>query len=322
VTYATLRVLAAVVARLPRALLPSLGGLLGWVAGSVLRLRRELVEEAMLRAGIDDPASTAGRMYQSLGRGVVELLWTAGASEADRVDVIARVGIDPDAVRALDEARARGPVILFASHTGNWELAAAAAARHLAAAGKKLVVVAKRIHSGAVDELMARLRAGLGVRVIPPAGALRAGRSALAAGDVVVMPIDQVPDRTAHATAVSFLGAPALVDRAPATLAWRARATVLVVAAERTPEGHRVRLLEAIPPLASERRREARGWIDATTATATARLDDFVRRSPTSWLWIHRRWRAPRAAVRASAHVQKSARSPVGSRLVATRKAG
>jgi KDO2-lipid IV(A) lauroyltransferase len=206
---------------------------------------------------------------------------------------------------------ARGSVVLFATHTGNWELAAGAAARLLADRGKKLVVVAKPMHARGVDRFLARLRAALGVHVVPPQGAFSCARAALAAGDVVAMPIDQVPDRAEHGNPVGFLGAPALVDRAPATLAWRARATVLVVAAERDSNGHRVRVLETIdPPDGSRSARKA--WIDATTRTATVRLDAFVRRAPSSWLWLHRRWKAPRADSHAAV---------LSSRLVATGKA-
>lgn len=296
-TFAALSLLAALVARLPRAALGALGGALGSVVGSVLRIRRRLVESAMERAGVGAPTSVAVRMYRDLGHGVFELLWLAGARPAARSEEIARVAIDAEAVTALGEATARGPVVLFASHTGNWELAAAAAAQHLAAQGRGLAVVAKAMHARGVDAFLVRLRRRLGVRVLAPLGAFGAARRALHAGDVVVMPIDQVPDRASHGVAVPFLCGSALADRAPAMLAWRAKATVLVVAAERDGGGHRVRLLDVIPSPARGAIVNPRAWIDATTRRATAALEAFVRRSPESWLWLHRRWRAPRSAV-------------------------
>lgn len=293
---ALLRAVAAAIARLPAGALAPLGALLGWVAGSALRIRRSLVEAAMERAGVDDPRATAGAMYRELGHGLVELLWIAGAAASRREALIARVAIDDEALRALDDAIARGPVVLFASHTGNWELAAAAAARRLRASGRGLVAVGKSIHARGVDAFVARLRASLGVRVVPPVGALAAVKRALAAGDVVVMPIDQVPDRREHGSIVRFLGEAALADRAPATAAFRARATVLVVAAERARREHRVRLLDVAPPaVASRAEGSAARWIDEATARASARLEAFVLRSPASWLWLHRRWRAPLA---------------------------
>jgi KDO2-lipid IV(A) lauroyltransferase len=239
-------------------------------------------------------------MYRDLGLGLAELLWLAGTGAAERAGAIERVVIEQDAIAALEDAALRGPVIIFASHTGNWELAAAAAARLLARRGKRLVVVAKAMHARGVDRFTSRLRSLLGLELMAPAGALEAARRSLHEGHVVVMPIDQVPDRSAHATRLPFLGEVALVDRAPATLAWRARATVLVVASVRDGDRHRVRLLEVVTPRESGQH-DARAWIDATTARATSKLDAFVRTAPESWLWLHRRWRMPRREQRVSA---------------------
>lgn len=248
----------------------------------------------MQRAGVLDPAASARRMYRELGSALVELLWLAGAPASARRAAIAAVAIDDASLRALDEAVARGPVLLFASHTGNWELAAAAAARLFGARSRRLFVVAKEMHDRGVDAFLSRVRRLLDVHIIHPHGAMTVARHVLQNGDVVVMPIDQVPDRTSHGMRLPFLGDVAFVDRAPATLAWRARASVLVVAAERSGEVHRVRVLETVFAPSDPREVSARSWIDATTLRATFALDAFVRRMPHEWLWLHRRWKAPR----------------------------
>ncbi|MBX3207081.1 MAG: hypothetical protein KF764_18690 [Labilithrix sp.] len=303
-TYAALRVVAALVALLPRAALSWLGGALGVFVGSVLRIRRALVEAAMDRSGVEDPAAAASSMYRALGCGVFELLWLAAGSPARRARAVGDVAIDRAFVEALDDALTRGPVVLFGSHTGNWELAAAAGARLLAARGRRVAVVAKAMSARGVDLFLARLRRRLGVGVIAPLGALAAARRALAEGDVIVTPIDQVPGRASHGVTVDFLGGAALADRAPATLACRARATVLVVAAERDGGEHRVRLLDVIASPSVDD--DPRAWVARTTIRATAALEAFVQRTPDAWLWLHRRWRSPEA----------------GPRLVATRQPG
>ncbi len=308
--YAALSLIAALVARLPSAARARVGGALGFIAGSVLRIRRSLVEAAMARAGISDPRASAAAMYRSLGEALVELLALAEAPPPVREDAIARVVIDPDSIASLDRACACGPVLLFASHTGNWELAAAAAAKLLATRGKRLAVVAKPIHARGVDAFVRRIRERCGIELVSPRGALAAARRVLAAGDVVVMPIDQVPERSSHGVVLPFLGEGAVTDRAPATLAWRARATALVVVAERIEGRDHVRVLDAIePPGESD---TARVWIDAVTRRATLRLERFVRDVPPSWLWLHRRWRAPLSIDR------RPGRPP----LVAPRQAG
>ena len=74
--------------------------------------------------------ASAPAMYRALGTSVFELLWLASMSKARRDAVL-------DRVFALDPIP-EGAAILGASHTGNWELAAAAVARK-----RPLFVVAK-----------------------------------------------------------------------------------------------------------------------------------------------------------------------------------
>lgn len=244
----------------------SAGATIGWLAGSVLRIRRAQVESAIERAGIADARLVARAMYRRLGIALLEFLRARAPAEVD--------------THALDAALSHGPVVIFASHCGNWELAAAGAAKHLASRDRVLHVVAKPMHSAFFDRWLARLRSRLGIRVIAPTGAMTATASVLARGDVVAMPIDQVPDHEAHGVWLDFLGASALVDRAPATVAYRARATVLVVAGGR--------VLDVIPFA------PGRGWIVATTRRATEALERHIRSDPASWMWLHRRWKRPR----------------------------
>lgn len=251
-------------------MIPLLGRLLGFVAGSLLRIRRRLVEDAMARAGIADPSRQARAMYASLGRGVFELLWLAIAPRARREAFLESVVLD---------ATPDGPCVLAASHTGNWEAAAAAAART-----RRVAMVAKPFSWRAFDAFCTYLRKRLGVEVIRPDGAMAAARAVLRAGGSIAMPVDQVPNRAAHGVPVEFLGAPVLVDRAPFVVAKRAGVPLLVIAASGS---HRVEVLRRIDvDDVAEAAREA-----------TAALEAFVRRHPASWMWLHRRWRAPRDRV-------------------------
>lgn len=238
-----------------------LGALLGFIAGSVLRIRRRHVDRSMDRIGA---RKAAAAMYRALGTGIFELLWLATASKARREAVLDRfVTVDP-----LPKEGA----VLAAAHTGNWELAAAAVARV-----RPLYVVAKPFAVSWFDSFVARLRARLGIRTIEPRGAARAVTRALRSGALVAMPIDQVPDRASHATTVTFLGERAYVDRAPFVLARRANAKVVVCVAHREAHRHHVRVFGAV----------------ADAAEATSVLDGFVRAHPESWMWLHRRWKAP-----------------------------
>ncbi len=284
-----LRVLVRGVGLLPWSSLSRAGAVVGWLAGSLLQIRRAAVVSAMRRASIGDPPGEARAMYAGLGAGLLELLWLGGARPARRAAILrAHVRLDDDLDEALRVAGARGPVVLAASHTANWELVAYGAAQVLSARGVRLAVVVKPVSVGVFHAFCTNLRRACGLELIAPDGALRAARRLLVAGDVVAMPIDQVPDRAQHGVSVAFLGAPALADRAPAVLARSVGATLLVVGATRDGCTQRAHLLAEIPPP-----RETAASITEATREATRALETFVRRNPSAWLWLHRRWRAP-----------------------------
>jgi KDO2-lipid IV(A) lauroyltransferase len=272
--------LAHATAALPFSDLSVFGDALGGIVGGALGVRRAHVEASMARAGVRAPREAAAAMYRSLGTSAFELLWLAGS----RVDVRDLVRFDATARDALRDVGARGAVIA-ASHTGNWDLAACAVAGR-----SRLLVVTKHLSMRFVDSFWQSTRAARGVALTSAAGALERSRGHLAVGGAVAMMIDQVPLRRAHALRAPFLGAEAWVDRAPATLAARARAPMIVSASRRDEHGvQEITALDVIAPPP----RATRAWIDAATLRATAALERFVLAHPSEWLWMHRRWKTP-----------------------------
>ncbi len=258
------------------------GALLGWLAGSVLRIRRAHVEASMRAAGLPDAGAEARAMYASLGASALELLWMAWSGER----ALARVRIEEGSRRLWEGALARGRgVVIAASHTGNWDLAACAVAREA-----ELLVVTKHLRVGWLDRFWQRTRAARGVLLASASGALARARPVLRRGGAVAMMIDQAPDSTRHALATPFLGRTAWVDRAPAALAASTGAALVVAASRRDAHGggHVLQVLDVlVPPL-----RPSRAWMDGATIAATRALDAFVRAHPSQWLWLHRRWKA------------------------------
>jgi len=152
----------------------------------------------------------------------------------------------------------------------------------------ELVVVTKRLSARSLDRFWQTTRARQGVVLAGAGGAMAVGLRALRRGSAVVMMIDQMPARAAHAIEVEFLGRPAWVDRSAAVLAAAGGAPLVVAASRRDPRGgHVLNVLDVLVPPD----RPGRSWIDRATAAATAELDAFVRRYPSEWLWLHRRWK-------------------------------
>src|SRR5262249_37273832 len=148
--------------------------------------------------------------------------------------------------------------------------------------------VTKRLSWRALDRYWQRLRAERGVSLVDAQGATAEVRDALAQGGVVALLVDQAPERASGVATFPFLGKPAKHDLAPALLAARARAPVVVLFGRRDERGmHRLELCEQISP--EELR--ARGGAQAAMERIAAALERFVRACPEQWLWLHRRWK-------------------------------
>src|SRR5262245_30733527 len=91
----------------------------------------------MRAAGIEQPARNARAFYAALGTSAVEFLWLALRGQ----EALSHVRIDEPSRTRWQEALARNRgVVVAASHTGNWDLAACAMARE-----QELLVVTKHL---------------------------------------------------------------------------------------------------------------------------------------------------------------------------------
>jgi KDO2-lipid IV(A) lauroyltransferase len=195
--------------------------------------------------------------------------------------------LTPEARAVLDEARAEGRGVVFASaHLGPWERVAAS----LVAAGQPLVALARESYDPRFTRLYERLRERHGVRFVwrsSPGAALRIVR-ALRAGGVLGFPMD-LRARVA-ACDVPLLGVPARTALGPARIALRARAPVVVGTAAPGPGSSLVVTATRIPT--EDLAGGARG-ADAPlelTRRINAELSRRIRALPEAWPWMHPRW--------------------------------
>ena len=250
----------------------ALGALVGWL---VARVAARNVGVALPHLPFAERAALARRALANLGGHLGELVAVLGGAPVAALDV------DDEAVRVLEEARAEGRGVLFASaHLGPWERVAAALVRR----GVPLVALARESYDPRLTRVYDALRARLGVRAIyrgSPGAAVRIVR-VLRGGDVLGVPMDL---RTrAPSARVPFLGADAPTVIGPARIALRTGAAVVVGTVARV-DG---RLVVTATRVSTE------GLEGDPVCALTRRMNDELSRRilalPDEWPWVHDRW--------------------------------
>jgi len=219
------------------------------------------------------------RMYTHLGR---------AAAEATHIE---RFLDGPRALRLTDEQRAlldaafaegKG-VIAITGHIGNWELLAQVVAR----AGYPIAAIAKPTYDPRLTRLIDRERSRFGMNVIwrGDTSASREMLSVFKRKSMLALLIDQ--DTKVQGDFVPFFGKPAFTPNAPAALALRYGAPVVVAWHHRVGRQHTLHFERlAFTPTGDHDRDVLR-----LTWVMTARLEYAIRQHPEQWVWMHRRWK-------------------------------
>lgn len=194
--------------------------------------------------------------------------------------------IHPEGLDYLDEARQnkRG-VILFTGHIGAWELSSFA----LSLFERPLSFLVRRIDNPKVEALIDSIRTRYGNRTIDKRSAAREMLQIMQAGDTLGILVD-LNTHEREGIFVDFFGIPASTTFVLAKLALRTGATVLPVFAPWDEQKRRF-LLKIDQPLVINRTGDEQADVQLLTQQFTSVVEDFVRRYPDQWLWIHRRWR-------------------------------
>ncbi|HLB25859.1 MAG TPA: lysophospholipid acyltransferase family protein, partial [Nitrospirota bacterium] len=157
--------------------------------------------------------------------------------------------------------------------------------------GPPLGIVARPLDNPYLEEFVSRVRTRYGNAVINKTGGMKDVLRTLSSGGTVGILLDQSVKRE-EGTFVDFFGRPACTNKGLALLAARTKAPVVPVFARRLgPDRHEIVVGDEIP-LIETGDRDAD--ISANTQAYTKAIEDFVRRYPDQWFWMHRRWKTKR----------------------------
>lgn len=274
----------ALVRRLPRPLVLALGRGLGRLWAAIDRRHRGVVIGNLKPSFPDWDAGRLERVargvYAHFGAVLLDLLWMEQRSGERLLRLVEFEG--EENYRA---AAARGRGILYCTaHLGNWEIHAIAHA----AKNETLSVVARPLDNPALDARLVSLRSATGNNVIYKRRALPSVLRELRAGRAVAMLLDQNV-QAEDGIFVEFFGRPAATTTVAAALALKTGCALVPVWTELRRDGRYVLRYEPALEVGQPAERDAE--IARLTQAIARRTEDWIRRAPEQWLWMHRRWK-------------------------------
>ena len=190
-----------------------------------------------------------------------------------------------DGFENFARAREQGKGVLFlTAHFGNWELSSFAHGLY----GYPLNFLVRELDNPLLDAFINRYRCLSGGHAIEKRESAREILRALQRGEAVGILADQNM-LSSEGVFVEFFGRPACTTSAPARLARKLGVPIvlgLVIWDEKLKK-YRLRF-DSVEWIKCDDPEEE---ILANTANFTRRLEDYVRRYPDQWLWVHRRWK-------------------------------
>jgi Kdo2-lipid IVA lauroyltransferase/acyltransferase len=219
--------------------------------------------------------------FTSLGRQLAELCQFPRYTLDNIEEVVVYDGLEN-----YERAYARGKGVLFlTAHFGGWELSAFAHSLH----GHWLNVVMRPMDNEYLDRLIQSYRTMHGNRTVDKDDFVRGLLAAMKAGETVgiLMDTNMTPPQGVF---VNFFGIPACTASGLARIALRTDAAV-VPGFTIWDDKLGKYLLRFDPALELIRTGELEADIVANTQQFTRVIEDYVRKYPEQWLWVHRRWK-------------------------------
>ncbi len=201
--------------------------------------------------------------------------------------------IKPEGFEKVEKALEKGKgVLMLSSHFGNWDLQA----MYFSLTNHPIDVIARRIYFNRYDNFINKARRSKGMGVIyrdeSPRKILRALRDNKAIGILADQDMDSV-----DGVFVNFFGRPAYTAKAPVALSLASGAPLIPCFTVRDGDHYRFIIED---PIEIEEKEDKQKTIEFNTQKWTSVLEKYIRKYPTQWVWVHRRWKTSPATLAAS----------------------
>ena len=283
--YALVWPVVKILGALPRPVARTLGLVL---AGAVYHLHGRLRKVGLRNLEIAYPemAAAARRkivrgVFVSLGRQLAEFCQFPRYTR----DNVAQVAVY-EGFENFDAAQRRGKGVLFlTAHLGGWEVGSFVHSIH----GHTMRIVVRALDNPYLDRLVERYRTLHGNATFEKQDFARGLISAMRAGETVGLLMDQNMTPPAGVF-VNFFGVPACTASGIARVALRTDASVVPAFTIWDDVRRKYRIMFA-PRLTLPKTGDDERDVLNATQLFTSVIEEYVRKSPDQWLWVHRRWK-------------------------------
>jgi len=258
-----------------------------WLGRRVFRRARREREKTMRHLGWAFPEKDAAEIenmacavFEHFGRAAVELVNVRKIGE-----ITSFVELGPESRKVLDDALAQGRgVVLVTAHSGNWELMA----RALTRLGYPINTIGKKSYDPRFTRMIRRFREAGSVHTIwrGDPGIVDRMITVVRRGEIMGFLNDQ--DTNVPGIFVPFFGREAHTPSAAAVLFCKTRAAVVTGFNHRRPRGGYEIVLEEYTPCDLP---DFEAAVQEDTRRLTVRIENYIRRYPSEWVWMHQRWK-------------------------------
>lgn len=283
--YAPVWLIVKTLGMLPRPVSRAVGigvaQLFGLLHGRLRRVGMKNLEIAFPEKSIGERRRILRGVFTSLGRELAEFCKFPSYTRANAGRVAVYEGFEN-----YEAAKARGKGVFFmTAHLGAWEVGSF----FHSLMGNPIRVVVRELDNPYLDRMVERYRTLHGNRTFGKDEFARGLLSAMRAGETVgvLMDTNMTPPQGVF---VDYFGVPACTASGIARVALRMDAAVVPAFTIWDPAIRKYRVhFDSAVNLVRTGNDEADAI--ANTATFTRIIEQYAKRYPDQWLWVHRRWK-------------------------------
>lgn len=260
------------------------GSLIGEIAYLIVPKRKKITLQNLSRCFKDKDQKNLKKIarstYRNIGKSLTEYILFPKLNKKKILNLVEIQGEE-----LFDSAlKEKKGAVLVTGHFGSWELMGAA----LRQKGYPIDFLVGEQHNLLVDNLMNQHREMMGIGIIKMGVATRGVIKALRKNRFIAMLSDQ--DAGRDGTIVNFFGYPASTPRGPAAFCLKTDAPMIMGFIIRLDNKKQKIIFQKIEK--EEKTGDKEKDINRLTQAYTSLLEDYVKKYPDHWYWLHRRWKS------------------------------